>query len=720
MARINSQYPALSGGMSQRHERALRTNQLREQRNMVFDAVVGLTRRPGTTALHSRAGSVASPANHREFQFQIGDEDFCLHYRTAGPAVGTDGVVVVNDTTGTILAAPTTQGGNPMVTTVLENGASAVAAVGDLVVLAPATEEPTASVTYPWAAASNQRQHVVWVRGGAYSRTFALRLLRGNQKLVIEYTTLEASYPKVLDTSDLLPTDPDYSKKVNDRTNAYNSEATAWIAAALADAAPENIADKLADALRDSSFLDPAATVTVQGPYIYIDDVSIDEVETDDGGDGNLMRGVGNVVGSPELLTASAQPGKIVKVRPGNSETGDVFYLRAVAKDGGSDFTNVTWEEAAGEITTPGHLFAYLTVVGGVAFLGGTVSWINAQTGRNFPEPAASASGDTTSNPAPAFFGERVTALAVYQDRLIVCRKDGYVAASRPGDYFNFFRDSAVTVIPSDPVTFFIIGGDGDTVRHAITYSESLLLVGDERQYAIPASVTIAPGTAGATPFSETPGMATVRPDVISESVYFARFHNGYGSLHTMRPGRTVKTPYVAEVTENVQTLIDAQPLTVVPMVTPEIILLRTAGARMIVADYRHTEGGEAYAPHYWDFPGSGSLVGLWQYRGEVRMLWDGGAGTLYLDRLRLQQTADGVTTTHLDRGSMEYVSRVDLVSPRLSPEAGNITGTGIGSQGFGNQQMVVSTMDLYFADTGGATITVTGRAPETVYAKET
>lgn len=714
MARVTSQYPQLDGGVSQRSERLLRTRQVRRQVNMVFDPVMGLTRRPGTTLRHQGAapGGVWAGGTHRVFSTLIDGVPLSVHYKHT-PSSSAGAVLVVNDSTGALTAA-TAKAGDSMAAAVESSGVAAMTALGDLVVMAPNGTVPTYSTTYPWARESNQRQHVVWVRGGAYSRAFTLTVIRGNQKCRVQYTTLEASYPKVLDTSDLLPTDPDYSKKVNDRTNAYNSEATAWIAAALADITPENIATKLARGLEQSGFLSVGATVTVSGSHIFIDDPGVEEVEADDAGDGNLIRAAGNLIGAPELLTVSALPGKIVKVRPGNSDTGQVFYLQARAKDGGTDYTAVTWEEVAGEVTTPTAMFVYMAKKADGSYVySSDMSWINAQTGRSFRGPVANVAGDAASNPPPEFFGQEVTALAVFQDRLLVCRKDGYVAMSRVGDYFNFFRQSAVTVVDTDPVAYFITSAVGDTVRSTLTYNSNLLLVGDSRQYALASGTTVTPSRpGGAAPFSSVPGM--VAPRLVGDTVFFVRGHNGYGSAHALRPGRVIESAYEVEATSEVNTLIPETPADIVVSATPDVVFLRTSD-RLFVVDYQHTEGGERYAVHEWTFPGAGTLVSATAYAGKLLLVF-ARDGNLVTESLALQVTAPGaqapVCADLWDAANLtgrEYPSEVTLVSPRLSPEAGNITGTGLGAEGFSPQRLTVATMIPFFTSTAAVTLTVEG-----------
>lgn len=728
MTRAISQYPKLNGGVTQRPLREQRMNQLLTMENMVLDPVMGLTRRPGAELVAEAIMAIPddAAADYRTHEWE--DNGHLSVTYPIGPLPGepkAHRVVFTDHTNGTV-QEPTVKPLDGAWDVAMEFGFGAITNVGDLLVATVNTQTPSYETSRPWATPSNQRHHVVWCRGGAYSRTFTVKLLKGNKKCIVSYTTLEATYPAILDTSDLLPSDPDYSKKVNDRTNVYNSQANAWIAEALADIAPENIVTKLAETLRNSGFLSSGATATTDGPYLLINDPQFEEIEADDGGDGNLLRGVGNTVGAPELLTVNGYPGKIVKVRPGQSERGEVFYLQAVAKDKSQGkYTPVTWEECAGEVFTTESGLIYMIMDEGVAYGSSDLAWINDQTGREFSGWQANISGDAVSNPPPNFYGQVISAMTVFQDRLLLTLAGGYVAASQPGDYFNFYRDSAITVLDTDPVTFFVIGGESDTVRHFLTYDRNLLMVGDLQQYLINGRSALKVGSASATVFSKVSGMANTKPAVVEGDLFFTRYNNGYGSMHAMRPGRVAEAPYVTEITEQVNTLLGQQPLQVVAMTTPDLVIVRGVGGGLYIANYVHVEGEQRYAVHTWSMSLDAELHAIVAHEGQLHILSRHVDGFVSLHRVQFQRTSSGTPLRHYDHKHGDtlgqFDSRVKPVAPRLSPEAGNITGTGfgVGAGASSHQAHVIASLDLYFADTAAAVVTVsydTAHAARTKY----
>lgn len=693
MGKVNSTYPHLLGGVSQLPFSRRPMYKHSEQVNMIPDPVLGLTRRPGSIQrdVETLTGGVALDAEEWQdltgfvgFDFQTSAADYTLFVRSGSlvSGSGVSAVAVCLDKTNRALIPVSVKGGDTVADTIRTAGASSGAAVGAMVVLAGNGITPAVATTYPWAIEDNQKRAVIWVRGGAYKRRYRIAIVRGNQKLWVEYTTKDAAYPARLDTSDLDPGASDYLKRVNDRTNAYNTAATQWINSALADIAPENIATRLADVIREANFLPDTAGIEVVGSNVVLTDASIEDVEADDGGDGNLIRAVGNVVGAPELLTTLGFPGKVVKVRPGNSTDGQVFYLKARAKDGSSGaVTQVTWEEAAGEVSTPSATFVFATVAGGVCYVSSDIDWINTNAGTNFPTYQVSIAGDLESNPPPEFFGTLITNVAVFQDRLVVSKANGYVATSRPGDYLNFFRQSVLTVVDDDPVDFAIIGGESDTVRHSLMYDRNLVLIGNKKQYLISGKQKLAPGSASATVMASIPGTAGTAPVLVEDRLFYAKAHNGYGSLHWFQPGRIAESPETYEASLDLDTYIAGDIVELVPTLTPDILFARTrstldTAAQVFLYNYGTNNRGERIsACHRWSFDAAlGPIIGLSQLDGElfiVRAHENGANISAVVDTISLQDGAN-------ERPYLDSQASSIVITPPLKAKgaAGDYTGS--------------------------------------------
>ena len=59
--------------------------------------------------------------------------------------------------------------------------------------------------------------------------------------------------------------------------------------------------------------------------------------------------------------------------------------------------------------------------------------------------------GDELTNPDPSFVGSTVNKMLFFRNRLAILSGENIVL-SQPGDYFNFWANSALTVSPQDSI----------------------------------------------------------------------------------------------------------------------------------------------------------------------------------------------------------------------------------------------------------------------------
>jgi hypothetical protein len=658
MGKVNRAYPHLIGGVSQQAPEKRGPGEHWEQTNMVSDPVHGLIRRPGSLWCDEQteagpdfpAGALDVATLTRGYDFQVGPEKFMLSAGIGAGATSVPPLVVVNKTAQAIVPL-----NRPVTDTVLDDliadGVAAVHSVGQFLFIAGKGITPTYTTTERWAPEENQKRHVVWIRGGAYSRKFRFCLVRGQQKFWVEYHTKAAAYPEVLDTSGLDPTAADYLKQVNDLTNEYNSRATAWIGDSLADTQPENIATNLATELTNSGFLSPTGTVSVMGSTICITDPSVEDVESDDNGDQNLMRAVGNLVGAPELLTTIAYPGKVVKIRPRADTEGDVFYLEAVAKDGSTGpFTAVTWEECAGTEFQPNTAFVFLGVLGGEAYVTSDPQQMRDWGFTEFPDYMPNVAGDADSNPPPKFLEQPITMLTMFQDRLIVGSGNSS-ASSRTSDYLNFFRASIVTVAQDDPVRFVTIGGEDDVLEHALTYDRNLVFWG-QQQYLVDGRKPFTPGTASAVIMAKIPGAAEAPPILGDQFMFYARRRKDVTTVHHLQPGKIVENPEAFELSRKLTSYINGYPVEIKVGNNPDHVFVRTtANDAIYVYAYQDAGNGERVlsAWHKWTFHASlGNMLAMSVEDDNLFVLFqrqlgaeEDGTSTIALDRIPLTPVVD-------------------------------------------------------------------------------
>lgn len=210
--KASGSYGNLIQGVSQQAPKDRREGQLGEMVNMLPDPANGLSRRHGSRWIAERDTGVdftsyqtvvKDTATWRKFEYNNSGVDYVISYRTGARVVGSPlPSMVVFDRTNKVFL--------PVVRNVVDadldlfesGGCSAITSIGKYVFAAGHSIVPVVASVDNWGAASNQDKAVVWVRGGAYSRTFKVTATKVDNSVVnFEYTTPKSSYSTALDLS---------------------------------------------------------------------------------------------------------------------------------------------------------------------------------------------------------------------------------------------------------------------------------------------------------------------------------------------------------------------------------------------------------------------------------------------------------------------------------------------------------------------------------------
>lgn len=626
--KASGSYESLMRGVSQQVPQNRRPGQHGEQVNMIPDPVRGLSRRWGSVWQAEREMAGLTLAKLPQYlvdtegwhtlDFSYDGKDYALLRRTEARPAGSDlpPVIVYNKTDKVFLSysRPVTDG--PL-NAFEAGGSSAATSIGRYVFLAGNTVLPTFTSNNVWSSTTNSEQSVVWIRGGAYSRTFVVKAKRAfdGQVATATYTTPASSYQGTLSTADIPASDPEYVKKVNDRVNAFNSAVTNWIGEAAEAITPANIAQELTTRLATAlGALVPASAHSVARIGSHITLSGITELTVEDGGDGSLIRGVDNEISSVDQVSPVHYAGKVVKVKARRSE--EALYLKAVPKvEGAGNFTDVTWVEGAGTVFTITRALIYGTVIGSVFHMASSASGLAALTGlTNVPTYEASTVGDEESSPVPYFLGRKITYLGVFQDRLLVgC--GGVLRASKTGQYLNFFRTSVLTAPADDTIEVLSQGNEDDELRHSVLYDRDLVIFGKKRQYVVGGRQALTPTSANMVPMSSHADAADLPPIAVGGFIFYARRGERDSSAHQIQPGSNVESPESFSVSSQLDTYISGAATELATLAKPTTIFIRSSGNRQAVYVFSYLDapdGRKQDAWGRWEFtPDLGPVIGM-------------------------------------------------------------------------------------------------------------
>ena len=670
--KVSGSYESIVRGVSSQVPQNRRIGQHYEQINLISSPAKGLCRRHGSVRVDEAIVGTYNPANlantlsdtkdFKQVEFLVDDNRYCLFYRTKAKPSGSesDFAYCISRETGEII--PVSLDVDSLCAALDSGGVSAATSVGRYVFLAGNTISPSVTKTDKWNAAENKRLGVTWVRSGAYSRKFTLKLtvreIATNTLTTFnaEYTTLAASYPELLDTSDIAASDPEYQKKVNDRVNEYNGLVTQWIGLAGADIIASNIALKLKEDLDDlvaASAIPTAVTTSLSNSTVGIQTASgfeIYELKSSDSGDETLTRSVAHTDDKPEDLTAEHFPGKVVKITPtsssGNPEA-QGYYVIATPRSPiftPGVLTEVTWEETAGELYTTNSVFVLGTIDSGTLYLSGTPAGLAALAPTLDPDDIPTFTenkvGDTLTTPITNFFGKRIDYLGIFQDRLVVgC--GSVLTFSRTGDYFNFYRKTVLSIIDDDPLEIFSLGSEDDTIKSSTFYDKNLVLFGRRKQYAINGRAILTPRSPLITVLSSSEGATDAEPQGSGNYVFYSKFRNGISSLHQLQIGAVADSPESYENSQQLQgTYLHGRPVQILTMTSPDRVLLRTDENRngFFVYEYLDDPSNmqrlyDSWSTWKWD-----DALGV-----NLGMTLDGDAGDVWVLTLRHGRGSDDV-----------------------------------------------------------------------------
>lgn len=211
--KTSGSYSSLVQGVSQQVPQNRGPGQMSEQINMIPDPVEGMARRQGSMWQAERnlfltpdtfEAQSLEAAGYRVMEYNNAGNDFVIMYRYA-PSVGTALPLLLgyNRTTKQVLTFAR-NAVDVELDKVRDGGISAITAVGKYLFFAGNTTVPAVNSNNVWESGANQQETVVWIRGGAYARTFSVTVTKtDNTQVTFSYTTPTSSYQGTLNTSDI-------------------------------------------------------------------------------------------------------------------------------------------------------------------------------------------------------------------------------------------------------------------------------------------------------------------------------------------------------------------------------------------------------------------------------------------------------------------------------------------------------------------------------------
>jgi len=632
MAKVGGTYPTIIQGVSEKQPHHRLPGQTGEQINVLSDPVHGLVRRRGTRyagriAATLDSASRAELANMDVFDFVMNGKEYSLlHRRFASTLPKALFAFLYCKTDEEFI--PITYENSSWVDTLVSGGVSSLAAIGQYVYISGNDNVPTAVQENKWDTPENQSWTAAWFRVGKYDTEYKVSLIREDgTKITKVYKTMAATYPEVLNTSDIpfFETDgttprPDYQKDVNDRIDEYNSLVNEWVIDAADNITPQNIAEQFAEQLS----IDGIGATSFENGGLLIEDDEFVDIEVYDGADNTTVYTVGKEITDPTRVTKYHFHGKIVRVRPSGAGADEAYYLEARLDSGAtSGHGAVSWFEVEGVSAQITNMVSQMIVYDGQAYLASTGAGLEALAplSGEHPDYKPRVAGDGITSPLPWFIGKRITMLAVFQDRLVL-GSDNYVNTSRSGDYLNFFRGSVLGIPDSDPVEMFAHGSEGDVLKSSTLYNGNLIIFGVRQQYGVSGEQLLTPRSPLIRPISANRDAVDALPITSGNFIFYAQHGDSGTGLHQLRVGALNGQVTVSDsLSDDLDSWLNGRPVQIVAITDPNLLLFRTSGHASDIYTYRYLDdpnNGQRYIGAWAKFqynPALGTIIGASSFR---------------------------------------------------------------------------------------------------------
>ena len=221
--------------------------------------------------------------------------------------------------------------------------------------------------------------------------------------------------------------------------------------------------------------LGSAANVEIIGNGLYLKRSSAFNVSTTENDLMNIITSEVNDVGD---LPTQCKHGYIIKIANSSSEEDD-YYLKFEG-DNGKDGTG-SWVECAKPHTssdpvTLGFDSSTMPIriqrTGVNTFAYNTPSWTNRTV------------GDTLTNKEPSFVGKKIDKVLFWRNRLVFLAQENAIL-SQPGNFDNFWNESALTVSPIDRIDIAASSTFPTDLVDGIETNSGLMLFGDNQQFLL-------------------------------------------------------------------------------------------------------------------------------------------------------------------------------------------------------------------------------------------
>jgi hypothetical protein len=317
------------------------------------------------------------------------------------------------------------------------------------------------------------------------------------------------------------------------------------------------------------------------------------DISTYGGKTGNALEGFMSTVTNISELPAKGVSGRKVRIANSQANTDD-YYVEWVT-DGSDGY----WEETLGfgistglDVTTMPH---QLVRQGDGTFKLSPIQW----------EPRLV--GDLTSNPDPSFIGQTIQQIFFFNNRLGLLTEENIVL-SQSGDFFNFFVQTALTSVASDPIDISTSSLKPAILTAVVPVSQGLLLFSRTQQFLMVSdSGVFTPGSTTVKTISNYEVDEKNKPVDLGTTTAFVSKSTSYLRVFEMETRGQDENPVVTDISRIIPQVIPSTVDHVVSSPQNSLMALASSSSPLVFMFRYYTVGEERQLQSWfkWLMPGN-------------------------------------------------------------------------------------------------------------------
>ena len=267
--------------------------------------------------------------------------------------------------------------------------------------------------------------------------------------------------------------------------------------------------------------------------------------------------------------------------------------------------------------------------------------------------------GDAVSNPHPSFVNQEMSNVFFYKNRLAFLSED-HVIMSKTGEYFNFYGQTALDVLDTDPIDLSATSKQVENLRSVAVFDKSIILLADQQQFDFGSGDSaLTPTTASITPTTRFNICQLCEPVTAGANVYFVCPKTDWATIreYYVQPDTAIND--AADITAHVPQFVPMGHIQMVACNSLDMLLLQSDADPSSIFLYKYYWAGAEKAQASWSkWTFSGDILGI-GIIGTIAyiVLIDSETSEITLESMELETTVTGALSFRVHADQLEAVT---------------------------------------------------------------